>query len=638
MRNDSAPSAPKTTPAALSIEDREILVLAFFVVGAAATRSSVFAIASGGLAVAWRFWRRVGSPILVGATISVLLISVSVLASRSQDGLSVRPGEWKGEAQVVTDPRLQNGQIKLTLRVGGKHLAATAPSHRARRLRSVEVGQWIWVEGNVRSLIEPVPGWMKSRHLAGRFSVREVGEAVRTPAVYRVVNSIRNSLLRSGSVLPDTQQPLFGGFLLGDDRGQSPAIAEDFQGSGLGHLLVVSGQNVAFTLAAFDPGLRRISRRWRLLATLAVLLLFAGVTRFEPSVLRASVMAAIAVWAKHAGRPQTGVRVLSLTVVVLVTVDPLLVYAVGFLLSATASLGILLWTEPITQWLPGPRWIAVPLATSIAAQAATSPIVLWIFGGVPTVTFLANLLALPAAEPIMAWGILAGLPAGVLGRNVSQFVHLPTRIALGWVSFVARTCSGLPLGEITVQVLMTSLLLISMGWLIWAGLGRSPTRVRSRASGATERVARQRTVGFLAVLMFTAIMSGVVQPAADGRFIAKGVQAWCARNVGISGHCQVVVLEHGAHPNNTLAALRKRRIRAIDLLVVRNGGLPQSAIVRSITERLKVGGVVVGERRIAAGFRPTVVVSPGTRLLAPPFRVHIPSTVGAKLNVVVGRR
>lgn len=594
----------------------------------------------------WRIWRRVGSPILVGLTVCTLMFAASVLASRSERGMTIEPQAWNGEAQILTDPRQQTGQVKLTLRIEGKHLLASVPSQSAQALRKAQVGQWIWVEGSIRSLKPPVPAWMKARHLAGRITVRSVGSETRTPMFFRIVNSIRNSLLRSGSVLPQTQQPLFGGFLLGDDRGQSPEIADDFQGSGLGHLLVVSGQNVAFTLAAFDPALRRMSRLWRLVATFVVLFLFAAVTRFEPSVLRASVMAAIAVWAKHAGRPQSGVRVLALTVLALVLIDPMLVKSVGFLLSASASLGILLWVEPIASRLPGPRWFSVPLATSLAAQLATSPIILFIFGGIPTVTFLANLLALPAAEPVMAWGVLARLPAGVLGQTVSRIVHLPTQFALAWVSLVARTCSGLPLGEITWPTLAFASALFGAFFLVLQSPFRTGEqvwpdgqRVPDRGPGTKPATigSKRATIGFLSVLAIVAVLSGIVHPSSMGSRVANGVHAWCEGRVGMSGHCQVVVVEHGANPANTLLELRRRRIRAIDLLVVRNGGIPQATLVRAIGDRVHLGGVAAAERRFSGGFQPTIVASAGTRLLAPPFRIEFPSVDAGRLTVIVER-
>ena len=91
------------------------------------------------------------------------------------------------------------------------------------------------------------------------------------------------------------------------------------------------------------------------MATLAVVGLFGVVTRFEPSVLRATVMAAIAVTAWMLGRPVSGLRTLALAVTALVLVDPMLVGVLGFQLSVAASAGILVLARPLADHLPGPR-------------------------------------------------------------------------------------------------------------------------------------------------------------------------------------------------------------------------------------------------------------------------------------------
>ena len=67
-------------------------------------------------------------------------------------------------------------------------------------------------------------------------------------------------------------------------------MVEQFRASGLSHLTAVSGQNVAFLLAAAAPLLRRLRPWTRWTATVALIGWFMSVTRFEPSVLRAGAM------------------------------------------------------------------------------------------------------------------------------------------------------------------------------------------------------------------------------------------------------------------------------------------------------------------------------------------------------------
>src|SRR3546814_15095963 len=102
------------------------------------------------------------------------------------------------------------------------------------------------------------------------------------------------------------------------------------------HLLAVSGQNVAFCLVLAGPLLRRLRLWLRLAATLAVIAMFGLMTRFEPSVLRASAMAALAATVITIGRPASRVRIIGLAAPGLLLVDPLLLHPAGFRLSLAA--------------------------------------------------------------------------------------------------------------------------------------------------------------------------------------------------------------------------------------------------------------------------------------------------------------
>jgi competence protein ComEC len=172
-------------------------------------------------------------------------------------------------------------------------------------------------------------------------------------------------------------------------------------------------------------------------------LVFATMTRFEPSVLRASAMAAIALLATFAGRPLARVRLLALAVITLLVADPYLLHSVAFLLSCGASAGIALAEPAIAGHLRGPRFVREPLAVSLAAQLGVTPVLLLTFGSVPVVTPLANLAAAPAAELIGVYGMLASGVAGVAPR-LGPFVQFPTALLVGWVSLVARAGAAIP--------------------------------------------------------------------------------------------------------------------------------------------------------------------------------------------------
>ena len=164
---------------------------------------------------------------------------------------------------------------------------------------------------------------------------------IREPAGLRgLAERVRNLVAAGADPIEVDRQPLYLGLVIGDDRFQPDPQRARFRAAGLSHLLAVSGQNVAFVLTVARPGVTLLPRRARLVATWGLLVLFATVTRFEPSVLRATATAGLAAWATVGGVPQSGVRLLGLATAALILVDPFLVPSVGFQLSGGASAGI----------------------------------------------------------------------------------------------------------------------------------------------------------------------------------------------------------------------------------------------------------------------------------------------------------
>lgn len=307
-------------------------------------------------------------------------------------------------------------------------------------------------EVRLRGWLRPLDGFderLRWRHAVARFDASDV-LAFRGPddLLSRSAGAIRDTVLRGTTPLPPTQRALVAGFLLGDTRGLPDDVLEGFRAAGLSHLLAVSGANVAFVLALAGPLLARLPRRGRLLAVLAVLVVFGAMTRWEPSVMRACAMAACTVVALHTGRPLRATRALAIAVAVLVAVDPFLVHSVGFLLSCGACLGIAVLAPPIAGWLRGPAWLREGLATTAAAQLGVAPVLLPVFGSVPLISLAANLVAMPLAAPLTTWGLTSGALGGVVGRaapGVATVAQVPTRMLADAMLGVADAAARVPL-------------------------------------------------------------------------------------------------------------------------------------------------------------------------------------------------
>jgi competence protein ComEC len=280
----------------------------------------------------------------------------------------------------------------------------------------------------------------------GTFAIREVSESYGNGSMlYLSANNIRQSLQDSANVLSRDEGALFMGLIIGDDRQQPATMISAFRNSGLSHLTAVSGQNVAFLLTVMSPLLMRARSSWRFGLTLFVLLWFTVVTRGEPSVLRAAMMAGFVALGALLGRDTPARRMLGLAIIVLILCDPLLAWSVGFWMSSSATLGLLLVTPQLAKIIPGPSWFSKALSTTMGAQLGVMPITAIIFHSAPVIALATNLLAVPVAGVVMLVGIPLGMLAGILAQISSgAFMTVcvtalmwPVGVAVRWVWWVA---------------------------------------------------------------------------------------------------------------------------------------------------------------------------------------------------------
>jgi ComEC/Rec2-related protein len=419
---------------------------------------------------------------------------------------------------------------------------------------------------------------------------------------------------------------LFTGVVLGDDREQDTAEVEDFRAAGLTHLLAVSGQNLAFVLTLAAPISRRLGDRGRLVMAASLLLVFGAVTRWEPSVIRAVAMAMVAVWATTQGRPTGTRRALPLAVAVLLLVDPLLVRSVGFLLSVGASSGIALLASRLERALP------TSLAVTLAAQAGVAPVLLPVFGALPLVAVPANLLALPAAGPLMMWGLAAGLPAGLVGGPAARVLHVPSHVLLWWIAGVARVSASLPVGRLTPTTAVVVVLAGLVAWSLAALARRRSTRRTSDATDGSRPPVRSAVRVGTAALAAIAARPLVVHPVVQAASLDTGMGS--DRLWRRDGHA-VVVTDGRAPPGRLLAALRAQQVPAVDVLVATSRSTTAGIAVGVVAERLPIGVVLAPpDRRYGAGRTPTVGMRPGTAVRAGPFTVLVRDGATVKNDAV----
>ena len=539
-------------------------------------------------------WRP--SPVLV---LAVFMALTAALGTRALAGLAEPPaGPLDAWVTLLDDPRPLGARgVRATVRHDGHRLEAQAFGAAAARLDNLLAGERVLVSGTMRATSLD---WHRWRHIGATATVEAVGDTAPAAPVAAFANRVRRLLAEGARSLSEDHRALFSGMIYGDDRDQTARLSDDFRAAGLGHLLVVSGQNVAFVLALAAPAASRLRPGVRLVVLAGVLGVFAVLTRFEPSVLRAVTMAGVAVASAALGRPEVGRRTLAWAVAGVLTVDPFLVRSLAFQLSVCATAGLLWITPPLAETLRGPRPLRLAVATTAGAQLAVMPLLVAVFGRVPLASLPANLIAGPAAAPVMMWGLTGGVAAGLGGGWLAWLIHRPTALLLWWVRSVAAAASTAPpavLGGGGAVVVSAGVALVLAARLLRhtssrgspASAGEGTASPPASPKDGPQRSGRLWVMGMLGAATVAAAFSHSLLHAAAPPL---GWSQAAGARVFSDGAVLVLVLERAGSPERVLQSLREAGVRRVDLVVAAAGGAADARAVLALVERFPAAAVV----------------------------------------------
>lgn len=262
--------------------------------------------------------------------------------------------------------------------------------------------------------------------------------------------------------------------LLGDTSELSYRVNTALKVSGIRHVVAVSGLHISIFFAIIST----ITFRKRFLTALVgmpLLLLFAAVAGFTPSVTRACIMCGLMLTAQLLDKEYDGPSALSFAVLTMLAVNPYCIGSVSFQLSVASIAGIFLFApgirEKLTTGLEGKKGkkyrlignLATGIAVTVGAQILTIPLCAYYFGVISLVGVITNLLVLWVVSLIFCLlvavcvlALVCSALAGVVGTAAGIFIR--------YVLLAAKVMSAFPLAAVyTISPYMTA-------WLLFAYL------------------------------------------------------------------------------------------------------------------------------------------------------------------------
>lgn len=277
------------------------------------------------------------------------------------------------------------------------------------------------------------------------------------PAVWR-----QRLLKQIGEIFSEGSGAFAAALLLGDRTGIDYELNTAFKVSGISHVIAVSGLHVSILFGLVYT----LTARRRVLSCIVgipVLILFAAIAGFTPSITRACIMQSLMLIAMMTNREYDSPTALAFAVLTMLVWNPMTVLSVSFQLSVGCIAGILLFSERIRAWMIGKdclnvgkrrgiiqklkNGLATSVSISLSATVMTTPLVAYYFGCVSIVGVLTNLVSLWVISFIF-YGIILCLIISFVSAGLASLLAFVVSVPIAFVLGTAKFLSKVPMAAV----------------------------------------------------------------------------------------------------------------------------------------------------------------------------------------------
>jgi competence protein ComEC len=289
--------------------------------------------------------------------------------------------------------------------------------------------------------------WYTSRFTTISLLSRDHGNIIKK-YLYKTKNAFTSSIQ---AVLPEPESSLLGGLLLGSKQSLGKDLLQEFQKTGVSHIVVLSGYNIAIVANSIIEFFKFLPKNFSFGFGAIGIFLFAVLSGGGASVWRASIMVLVALFAKQTNRDYKVARIFAFTVVIMLAPNPLLlIFDPSFQLSVLATIGLIFVSPLISPYLTrvterfGLREI---ISATIATQITVLPYLIYNMGLISFVSLPVNILVLVTIPITMFLGFVTGL-VGLVSFYLSFIPAFFTYILLWYQLKVVHIGSLIPFGSV----------------------------------------------------------------------------------------------------------------------------------------------------------------------------------------------
>ncbi len=268
--------------------------------------------------------------------------------------------------------------------------------------------------------------------------------------------------------LPAQDAALLMGIVFGDKDLDHDSMKQ-FQATGVLHIIAASGMNVSMLIEFVLVFLLLFFKRpYALIITAGIVIFYTALGEFQASIVRASIMGIIALGAGVTGRQNTSFLALFYAAWAMIFWDPAVISSISFILSFSATLGIII-LDPIFKQFVFRGSLFEDFRTTLSAQIATTPILLFFFGTYSAVSIVTNFLVLWTVPLLMVFGMAAAILSFISDMLAAPVIYicLPL-LSYFWIviEFFSKLAHPIEIKDIPWTIVIGYYLLLGAG-IVW---------------------------------------------------------------------------------------------------------------------------------------------------------------------------
>ena len=474
--------------------------------------------------------------------------------------------------------------------------------------QTYEYGQRVRVRGNLKTPPENEEFSYRD-YLArdGVYSYMSNAEVTLLPGndgnvIKRAVYKLKDRMLQNTyRLFNDPEASLLAGILLGVDTGLTTDLQNAFKNTGTAHIIAISGFNIAIIAGIFFSMFKNMFGE-RLGAVFAILAIafYTFLVGADAAVVRAALMGSISLLARQLGRRNAGLNALAVVALIMAIINPLVLWDVGFQLSFFATLGLILYAEPFSNFTGNliskitktenstlTRIINDNVILTFAAQLTTIPIMAYHFKRISLISFVANpfiLFVQPAVMVIGGLAVFVSLIFQPLGQLIAWFAWPFSAYTIRMVELFNKVPHG------TIYLGDSSLWIVSGFYIALFAVTFNWSRIKEwiqSLAGPLRAIALTATLAIL--FACTVVIWRSTATAGDGQLHITFLEVGSADAILIQTPEGRNVLINGGPSTSQLSDELGRRLpffsRKLDWLIIASTQEEQLAALPRVVER-----------------------------------------------------